>query len=127
MPLVAFALKDDSLYTVFDLQERLKARGWIVPAYTCPTGATSLKIMRVVVKQNFSCEMADLLIKDFKAAFVYLDHVHSANKEIHEVATKKAWVAQHHWRVLRNTVHVAANKSEPVMHKDTGNKTTGIC
>jgi len=133
MPLVAFALKDDSSFSVFDLQERLKGHGWIVPAYTCPTGATNLKIMRVVVKQNFSYDMADLLIKDIQAAFVYLDHAHPANKEIHEAATKKAWVAQHQWRVQHNTVRVqetpqtTANKSEPVMHKDTGNKTTGVC
>eukprot|EP01094_Clydonella_sp_ATCC50884_P003892 TRINITY_DN129_c0_g1_i5.p1 TRINITY_DN129_c0_g1~~TRINITY_DN129_c0_g1_i5.p1 ORF type:complete len:499 (+),score=164.85 TRINITY_DN129_c0_g1_i5:99-1595(+) len=59
MPLVAFSLKDSSKYTVFDLQDRLRGRGWIVPAYTCPSGACDLAIMRVVVKQNFSMDMAD--------------------------------------------------------------------
>jgi glutamate decarboxylase len=64
MPLVAFSLKDSSKYTVFDIQDKLRVRGWIVPAYTCPTGAKELAIMRVVVKQNFSCDMADMLLKD---------------------------------------------------------------
>eukprot|EP01123_Difflugia_compressa_P012589 TRINITY_DN543_c6_g1_i1.p1 TRINITY_DN543_c6_g1~~TRINITY_DN543_c6_g1_i1.p1 ORF type:complete len:465 (-),score=60.43 TRINITY_DN543_c6_g1_i1:41-1366(-) len=74
MPLVAFSLIDDSSCSVFDLQSRLKARGWIVPAYACPTGATTLKIMRVVVKQNFSCDMADLLVKDIISALDYFEH-----------------------------------------------------
>eukprot|EP00124_Ichthyophonus_hoferi_P005256 Ihof_evm1s717 gene=Ihof_evmTU1s717 len=65
MPLVAFALKDKNCpYSVFDIQEKLKHRGWIVPAYTCPTGASDYAIMRVVVKQNFSRDMADMLEAD---------------------------------------------------------------
>ncbi|KAJ3351131.1 hypothetical protein HDU83_009210 [Entophlyctis luteolus] len=66
MPLVAFALKDASKYTVFDLQDRMKHEGWIIPAYTCSKGAEGLAIMRVVVKQNFSRELADLLVGHLK-------------------------------------------------------------
>ena len=33
MPCVAFSLKDDSKYTVFDIQDKLRSSGWIVPAY----------------------------------------------------------------------------------------------
>lgn len=49
MPLVAFSLKTEGIpYTVFEIQDKLRARGWIVPAYTCSHGAESLAIMRVV-------------------------------------------------------------------------------
>ncbi|RLN98363.1 hypothetical protein BBJ28_00011846 [Nothophytophthora sp. Chile5] len=68
MPLVAFSLKDTSRYSCFEIQEKLKGRGWIVPAYSCSRGAESLVIMRVVVKQNFSCQMAKMLVHDIMLA-----------------------------------------------------------
>ncbi|RLN50758.1 hypothetical protein BBJ29_009282, partial [Phytophthora kernoviae] len=74
MPLVAFALKDTSSYSCFDIQEKLKTRGWIVPAYTCSKGAESMVIMRVVVKQNFSCQMAKMLVQDILHAVTALEH-----------------------------------------------------
>ncbi|KAG1703490.1 hypothetical protein DVH05_007437 [Phytophthora capsici] len=73
MPLVAFALIDSSRYTCFDIQDKLKARGWIVPAYTCSSGAESMVIMRVVVKQNFSSHMANMLVKDILKAIETLE------------------------------------------------------
>ncbi|KAJ3201030.1 hypothetical protein HDU82_008417 [Entophlyctis luteolus] len=75
MPLVAFALKDASKYTVFDLQDRMKHEGWIIPAYTCSKGAEGLAIMRVVVKQNFSRELADLLVGHLKHSVKFLEHL----------------------------------------------------
>ena len=79
-----FATNSYSLFSafrsVFDLQDKLRGRGWIVPAYTCPTGATSLAIMRVVVKQNFSCDMAEMLLNDFLHALDYFDS-HPAPKD----------------------------------------------
>ncbi|GMF26211.1 unnamed protein product [Phytophthora lilii] len=73
MPLVAFSLKDSTSYTCFDIQEKLKGRGWIVPAYTCSKGAESMTIMRVVVKQNFSCQMAKMLVQDILHAVAALE------------------------------------------------------
>ncbi|KAK1931072.1 Glutamate decarboxylase [Phytophthora citrophthora] len=73
MPLVAFSLKDSSNYNYFDIQEKLKGRDWIVPAYTCSKGAESLTIMRIVVKQNISCQMAKMLVQDILHAVLALD------------------------------------------------------
>jgi len=37
LPVFAFKLRDDITgYSVFDLSERLRMRGWQVPAYTFP-------------------------------------------------------------------------------------------
>ena len=37
LPVFAFRIRDESAgFTVFDLSERLRTRGWIVPAYTFP-------------------------------------------------------------------------------------------
>ena len=53
---------------VFELSERLRERGWIVPAYTLPPNAESVAVLRMVVKENFSRDMADMLGEDIEAA-----------------------------------------------------------
>jgi glutamate decarboxylase len=66
-PVFAFTLKDDvKHFTVFDLSERLRERGWQLPAYTFPKNLENLAVLRVVVKENFSHDLADLLIEDIK-------------------------------------------------------------
>lgn len=68
LPIVAMQLISDTDFTVFDLSEKLRERGWIVAAYTLPANVEDLAIMRVVVRENFSRDMADLLVKDIKKA-----------------------------------------------------------
>ncbi len=64
IPVFAFALKEQSNFTVFDLSERLRDRGWLVPAYTFPKNREDLAVLRIVVKEGFSREMADVLVED---------------------------------------------------------------
>ena len=67
LPVFAFKLKDDvDNYSVFDVSNALRERGWLVPAYTFPEHRTDLAALRIVVKRGFSHDVADLLIKDFK-------------------------------------------------------------
>ncbi|MCP8305175.1 MAG: glutamate decarboxylase [archaeon] len=68
LPIVTFKLKEPANYTPFDLSHKLRERGWIVPAYTLPPNAESIAIMRVVVKENFSEDMADMLATDILKA-----------------------------------------------------------
>jgi glutamate decarboxylase len=58
---------------VFALSERLRERGWIVPAYPLPANAESVSVLRMVVKENFSRDMADMLAADVEAALRKLD------------------------------------------------------
>jgi glutamate decarboxylase len=46
----------------------LRERGWIVPAYTLPANAEHIQVLRIVVKENFSRDMVDLLAHDITAA-----------------------------------------------------------
>jgi glutamate decarboxylase len=62
IPVFAFSLKEGAPYTVFDISERLRAKGWQVPAYTMPDDATDVAVMRVVVREGFSYDLADALI-----------------------------------------------------------------
>ena len=42
LPVFAFRVRDDDApFTVFDLSERLRSRGWLVPAYTFPENMTA--------------------------------------------------------------------------------------
>jgi glutamate decarboxylase len=67
LPVFAFKLKDEiENYTVFDVSNALRERGWQVPAYTFPANRTDLAALRVVVKRGFSHDMADLLVRDFE-------------------------------------------------------------
>ncbi|HTW06041.1 MAG TPA: glutamate decarboxylase [Acidimicrobiales bacterium] len=82
VPLVCFRLKDETSgdakgarrYTVFDISAHLRQRGWIVPAYTLAPDAEDIAVLRVVVRENFSRDMADLLADDIRACIVHLDH-----------------------------------------------------
>ena len=67
LPVFAFTLKDEvDNYTVFDVSNAIRERGWLVPAYTFPENRTDLAALRVVVKRGFSHDVADLLVADLK-------------------------------------------------------------
>jgi len=66
IPVFAFKLKEETNFTVFDISEMVRDRGWLVPAYTMPENQEELAVLRVVVKEGFSRDMADLLIGDLK-------------------------------------------------------------
>ncbi len=73
LPVVVLTLKDDSAYTVFQISELLRQRGWMVPAYTLPPDAQDVAVMRVVVKENFSRDMAETLTDDVAQAVERLE------------------------------------------------------
>ncbi len=67
LPVFAFKLRDDETrYSVFDLSERLRTRGWLVPAYTFPADLQDFAVMRVVVRNGFSKELADAFLADLR-------------------------------------------------------------
>ena len=43
-----------STFTVFDISDRLRVKGWQVPTYTMPEDATDVAVLRVVVREGFS-------------------------------------------------------------------------
>jgi glutamate decarboxylase len=73
LPVVVLKLKDDSAFTVYQICEVLHERGWAVPAYSLPHAAESIAVMRVVVKENFSRDMADMFVIDVENALARLD------------------------------------------------------
>jgi glutamate decarboxylase len=84
LPLVAFGLPDGKLYDEFALAHQLRERGWVVPAYTMAPHSEKLKLMRVVVREDFSKSRCDALICDIKFALHTLDHLDKEKIKAHE-------------------------------------------
>lgn len=81
LPVVALRLADDvTNYTVYDLSNKLRERGWVISAYTMPPNAEDIAIMRIVVKENLSRDMTDILFQDIINACDYLEK-HGAPKK----------------------------------------------
>jgi glutamate decarboxylase len=74
LPVFAFKLRDDvTSYSVFDISERLRARGWLVPAYTFPANLQETAVIRIVVKNGFSQDMASALLTDLRKQVTMLE------------------------------------------------------
>jgi glutamate decarboxylase len=71
-PLVTVKLKDSD-FTVFQLSDKLREKGWIVPAYTLPKNAEDIAVMRMVIKENFGRDMVEILLKDIIEAYHALE------------------------------------------------------
>ena len=73
LPVFAFKLRDEiANFTVFDVSNSLRERGWLLPAYTFPDNRTDLAALRVVVKLGFTHDMADLLVQDLERQLPHL-------------------------------------------------------
>jgi glutamate decarboxylase len=65
LPVFAFKVRDGiDNFTVFDVSNALRERGWLVPAYTFPANRTDLAALRIVVRQGFTHDMADMVVAD---------------------------------------------------------------
>ena len=60
---------------MFDVSERLRDRGWLVPAYTFPENRQDLAALRIVIRNGFSRDLADLLIADLRRHVEYLEQL----------------------------------------------------
>jgi glutamate decarboxylase len=73
LPIVAFKFKRHPGFSPFQLSQKLRERGWMLPAYRLPENAESITALRVVVKESFSEDMAEILAKDIENAYDVLD------------------------------------------------------
>jgi glutamate decarboxylase len=75
-------------FNLFDLADRLRAHGWLVPAYTLPPNLEELAIQRILVRHGFSRDMADLLLADMRRSLKTLkDHPPSLSLSEAEVGS----------------------------------------
>ncbi|MGW0161581.1 glutamate decarboxylase [Mycobacterium sp. NPDC003323] len=75
IPVVSYRLKGERGYTEFDVSQALRAYGWQVPAYTMPEGAEDVTVLRVVVREGFSADLARALKDDTITVLKQLDQL----------------------------------------------------
>ncbi|MGW2367617.1 glutamate decarboxylase [Streptomyces sp. NPDC001667] len=65
LPVFAFTTTDSvTRYDVFDVSRRMRERGWLVPAYSFPPNREDLSVLRIVCRNGFSHDLADLFLDD---------------------------------------------------------------
>jgi glutamate decarboxylase len=102
LPLVAFRFasaeeggKDDRHYDEFALAHSLRSRGWVVPAYTMAPHTEGLKMLRVVVREDFSRSRCDLLIADIKLCLGLLEETDRDSVKRQEEYIKTHIISSH--------------------------------
>jgi glutamate decarboxylase len=76
LPVFAFRLRDEvTNYSVFDVSDRLRQAGWLVPAYTFPENRQDLSVLRIVVRAGMTPEMADWLLHHLREQTEFLERL----------------------------------------------------
>ena len=127
LPLVAFRLdpEKDLHFDEFAVAHHLRERGWIVPAYTMAPHSESLKLMRVVVREDFSRARCDALLVDMKQSLQTLTEMDGravANhmKHVNKHATNSGRSShnqtpqQKHYKKEKHSLQGKTGKTHPV-------------
>jgi glutamate decarboxylase len=75
IPSVAWRIREgeDPGYTLYDLADRLRVRGWQVPAYPLTGSVSDIAVQRILVRQGVSRDMGELLLQDLKDSIAHFD------------------------------------------------------
>ena len=117
LPLVAFRLdpKKKAHFDEFAIAHNLRERSWIVPAYTMAPHSEELKLLRVVVREDFSRPRCDALIKDIQLTLDILNSMDKKSIEQHSQHVKKHSTAsgksKHNHKNYKNEKHSLQGKS----------------
>lgn len=120
VPLVAAGLKpiknpktgkmEERPYTCFDVADKLRSRGWVVPAYHLAPDAGHITLLRCVVREDLSMAMADELIDDIDRAIEWLDHHYVFNDNTLKAHDSRMHAVKHSTRAHeRKTGHKKYN------------------
>lgn len=100
LPLVAFRLppNEDRAYDEFALAHQLRVRGWVVPAYTMAPNTNNLKMLRVVVREDFTRNRCDALIADIKLCRQLLEQM-----DAESIKRQQEFINKHHLHSGKST------------------------
>lgn len=123
LPLVAFRLnpKDKHHFDEFAVAHHLRERGWVVPAYTMAPHSDKLKLMRVVVREDFSRARCDTLVADIKLAMESLKEMdkstvahHSKHVNKHHTSSGKSKATNAHYKGEKHSLQGKTGKTHAV-------------
>jgi len=75
LPVVAFCLKEKHHFNEDDIARGLREHAWIVPSYTAPPKASELKMLRIVVREDFTHSRCQLLMRDLNRVVEHLQSI----------------------------------------------------
>ncbi|MDR6199398.1 glutamate decarboxylase [Microbacterium sp. SORGH_AS428] len=77
IPVFAWTLKPGhtDVWNLYDLADRLRMKGWLVPAYPMADDMSDTVLQRIVVKVGLSRDLAASLIADIRAEVDFLDRL----------------------------------------------------
>ena len=75
IPVFAWQLKSGYTdnWNLYHLSDRLRMKGWLVPAYPLPDNMSDLTVQRIVVRNGLSRDLADDLLDDIRTETAWLD------------------------------------------------------
>ncbi|KAI8137411.1 glutamate decarboxylase [Fennellomyces sp. T-0311] len=127
LPLVAFKLNAPHHYDEFDISARLRERGWIVPAYTMAPKLEDMKLLRVVVREDFSRSRCDILVRDILAAVRSLDILDEKAVEDTRILTAEQSHSAMHINPTSFRAIIATQDGEMSPMSPSMKKAPGIC
>jgi hypothetical protein len=70
-----------SPFTLYDVADRLRERGWLVPAYSMPPNREDLVIQRILIRHGFTREMGEELLREMIFHFNCEERVVGENEQ----------------------------------------------
>lgn len=76
LPVLCYSLSEKATnpWTLYDLSDRLRMRGWQVPTYPLPKDLDSILVQRIVIREDLGINLAHEFIEDLKASLTELDN-----------------------------------------------------
>ncbi|MGW4379175.1 glutamate decarboxylase [Kitasatospora sp. NPDC004531] len=62
-------------WSLYDLSDRLRMKGWQVPAYPLPDNLADMTVQRIVVRNGLSMDLARSLLDDIRSSVRFLDQL----------------------------------------------------
>jgi glutamate decarboxylase len=97
IPGLCWELKEpaSSNFTLYDFADRLRERGWLVPAYALPPNREDRVIQRILVRHGFTRAMANRLLREMRSV---LDHFvqHPSQPQATQGIAGTAWHGHDH-------------------------------
>ncbi len=128
LPVVCFGIDPDSSlsFDAFALSDALRQWGWIVPAYKMAANAQDVSVLRVVVREGLSRDMAANLVLDIKTAIEHLSTQPLSSETIMSTESTKSTESTESTKT-RQVQTKRPNTRVKAPRRPTVSKTSGIC
>jgi glutamate decarboxylase len=90
LPVICAQLTNNDIFNAHDMADQLRQKGWIVPAYNMPSGIEDMTVLRVVVREGFSRDLAELFVDHLLEARAHFEKFPPAQPKPHRHSKQRA-------------------------------------